>query len=177
MGTRRRAHHRERHNHRTSEPSHRAILRRRPTFQQAGVVRDLARAGPGPYELIPGRYNDAVSLPAVLAKLGSTPDGQAAVSQLVGASNVPVLSTAMQTLNGVLGANALGGGASVDAVQVQGSSAFIVPGSPANPAAPTAVPTGNLAVTGGPTQTLGFLGLFLLAAVVALRWLRRPATR
>jgi hypothetical protein len=49
----------------------------------AQVGTAIKTAGPGPYEMIPGRYPDAVSLPAVLSKLGTTPEGQAAVNNLL----------------------------------------------------------------------------------------------
>ena len=94
-----------------------------------------------------------------------------------GTSADPV-SAAMSSLNAALVPNGLGAlaqGASVDAVQLSSTSDFAVGATPANPAAPTAVPA-KLAATGGPTQALGLLGLLLLATVVALRWLRRPAT-
>ena len=97
---------------------------------------------------------------------------------LGGAGNVPALSTAMATLNGVVptrAAGALTDGATVDVLSVGASSAFVPSGTPANP--PAATPqNGTLAVTGGPTQVLGFIGLLLLATVAGLRWLRRPAT-
>jgi len=94
-----------------------------------------------------------------------------------GSSADPV-SAAMSSLNAALVPNGLGAlaqGATVDAVQLSSTSDFAVGATPANPAAPTAVPA-KLAATGGPTQVLGLLGLLLLAIVVALRWLRRPAT-
>ena len=70
---------------------------------------------------------------------------------------------------------ALTDGATVDVLSVGASSAFVPSGTPANP--PAATPqNGTLAVTGGPTQVLGFIGLLLLATVAGLRWLRRPAT-
>jgi hypothetical protein len=101
------------------------------------------------------------------------------MGQLLGAGNVPPLSDSMATLNQVLqttGAGALAQGASVDVLQVGASSAFIPSGTtPANPSAATPA-NGTLAVTGGPTQVLGFIGLLLLATVAGLRWLRRPAT-
>lgn len=43
----------------------------------------LKKAGHGPYELVPGRYPGAVALPDVLAKLGTSPEGQAAVHHLL----------------------------------------------------------------------------------------------
>jgi len=96
---------------------------------------------------------------------------------LAGAGNVPPLSSAMQTLNSVLGVSALAQGATVDVLSVGASSAFTAaPGStPSNPSAATPA-NGTLAVTGGPTQLLGFIGLLLLATVAGIRWLRRPAT-
>ena len=99
---------------------------------------------------------------------------------LAGAGAPPQLSSAMATLNGLLastGAGALAQGATVDAVSVGSASAFVPASSatPSNPAAATPA-NGTLAVTGGPTQLLGFIGLLLLATVAGLRWLRRPAT-
>ncbi len=44
----------------------------------------IAQSGPGPYEMVPGLYPDAVSLPDFLKKMGATPGGQAAVAQLLG---------------------------------------------------------------------------------------------
>jgi hypothetical protein len=92
----------------------------------------------------------------------------------------PALSSAMATLNGVLattGAGALAQGATVDVLSV-GSASTFTPSSSSTPANPSAVTpqNGTLAVTGGPTQVLGFIGLLLLATVAGLRWLRRPAT-
>lgn len=49
----------------------------------AFVARALKSTGPGPYELAPGRYAGTVSLPQVLAQLGTTPQGQQAVGQLL----------------------------------------------------------------------------------------------
>jgi hypothetical protein len=102
------------------------------------------------------------------------------VGTILGAGNVPALSAAMATLNGALGTgvNSLAQGAAVDVLAVGASSAFAVPATAtptANPAAPTPS-SGTLAVTGGGTQMLGLIGLFLLAAVAGLRWLRRPVT-
>jgi len=98
---------------------------------------------------------------------------------LAGGATPPQLSSAMATLNTLLattGAGALAQGATVDVLQVGAASAFVPGGStPSNPAAATPQ-TGTLAVTGGPTQVLGFVGLLLLATVAGLRWLRRPAT-
>jgi len=97
------------------------------------------------------------------------------MGQILGSSNVPVLSTAMATLNGLIGANALGTGATVDVLQVGAASTFTPAATPTNP--PAATPqSGTLATTGGPTQIIGFVGLLLLATVAGLRWLRRPAT-
>jgi len=77
----------------------------------------------------------------------------------------------------VLGVSALAQGATVDVLSVGASSAFTAaPGStPSNPSAATPA-NGTLAVTGGPTQLLGFIGLLLLATVAGIRWPRRPAT-
>jgi hypothetical protein len=120
---------------------------------------------------------------APLSSLASGATSQAAtdtVGQILGSGNVPALSSAMATLNGVLqtsGAGALADGATVDVAQVGAVSTFSpsTSSTPANPAAATPQ-TGTLATTGGPTQLLGFVGLLLLAAVVGLRWLRRPVT-
>jgi hypothetical protein len=102
------------------------------------------------------------------------------VGGLLGAGNVPVLSQAMATLSGLPGMPAVGAlatGATVDVLSVGAASAFVPASSstPSNPAAATPQ-NGTLAVTGGPTQILGFVGLLLLATVAGLRWLRRPAT-
>ena len=103
------------------------------------------------------------------------------MGQLLGAGNVPALSPAMAAVNSALGGgtpiNALGQGTSVEVLSVSSTSAFAVttPGTSTNPAAPTPS-NGTLAVTGGSTQLLGLVGLFLLAGVVGLRWLRRPAS-
>ncbi|MBV8305734.1 MAG: hypothetical protein JOZ04_16105 [Acidimicrobiia bacterium] len=99
---------------------------------------------------------------------------------LAGAGAPPALSSAMQTLNGVLattGAGALAQGATVDVLQV-GSASTFTPSASATPTNPSAATPQNatLATTGGPTQVLGFVGLLLLATVAGLRWLRRPAT-
>lgn len=45
----------------------------------------LRSAGQGPYELTPGRLPDAVGLPQVLAQLGASPAGQAAVGKILDA--------------------------------------------------------------------------------------------
>jgi hypothetical protein len=61
------------------------------TGQRAGIAGLTAHfgaaelSGPSMIELIPGRYPDAVSLPAFLKGLAGTPEGQAAVTQIVGA--------------------------------------------------------------------------------------------
>jgi hypothetical protein len=99
---------------------------------------------------------------------------------LAGGGTPPALSSAMATLNGVLattGAGALAQGATVDVLSV-GSASTFTPSSSSTPANPSAATpqNGTLAVTGGPTQVLGFIGLLLLATVAGLRWLRRPAT-
>ncbi|MBV8160399.1 MAG: hypothetical protein JO265_05695, partial [Acidimicrobiia bacterium] len=98
---------------------------------------------------------------------------------LAGGGNVPPLSSAMQTLNGVLattGAGALTGGATVDVLQVGAASAFAPAGGSSSTPAAATPQSATLAVTGGPTRTLGLFGLLLLATVAGLRWLRRPAT-
>jgi hypothetical protein len=119
-----------------------------------------------------------------IAPLSSLAGGTAAagatdtMGQLLGSGNVPALSTAMATLNTLLPTSVVGAltqGATVDVLSVGASSAFVPAGTPANPSAPTPQ-NGTLAVTGGPTQVLGFIGLLLLATVAGLRWLRRPAT-
>jgi hypothetical protein len=117
---------------------------------------------------------------APLSSLASARTPQAVtdtVGTILGAGNVPALSAAMTALNGALGGvNSLAQGASVDVLSVGSSSAFAVPASatPVNPAAPTPS-SGTLAVTGGSTQLLGLVGLFMLAGVAGLRRLRRPA--
>ena len=134
-----------------------------------------------------GYVNAVASLTGVhvaIAKLssvvGTAAAGTDTMGSLFGSTPVPALSTAMATLNGAglptTGAGALTDGATVDVLQVGASSAFIPSGTtPANPSAATPA-NGTLAVTGGPTQVLGFIGLLLLATVAGLRWLRRPAT-
>ncbi len=49
----------------------------------AFVAKALKSSAPGPYELVAGRYPDAVGLPQVLEQLGTSPGGQAAVAQLL----------------------------------------------------------------------------------------------
>ena len=120
---------------------------------------------------------------APLSSLAGGATSQAAtdtMSQILGSGNVPALSSAMSTLNGLLqttSTGALADGATVDVLGVGAASEFVPASStaPANPAAPSA-PAGTLATTGGPTQLLGLVGLLLLATVAGLRWLRRPAT-
>ncbi|MBL8956419.1 MAG: hypothetical protein JNK82_36935 [Myxococcaceae bacterium] len=51
----------------------------------AAVGKALKASGKGPYDLVPGRYPGTVSLPDVLGKLGTTPEGQKAVGMLLGA--------------------------------------------------------------------------------------------
>jgi len=72
---------------------HRDEVERRPAASgdarasQRGISAFAAKAikslAPGPYELVPGRSGGVVSLPEVLAKMGSSREGQAAVSQLL----------------------------------------------------------------------------------------------
>ncbi|MBV8981305.1 MAG: hypothetical protein JO086_10430, partial [Acidimicrobiia bacterium] len=105
-------------------------------------------------------------------------DSMSQLFTLANAGNVPALSSAMATLNGLLASTgaALTQGATVDVLQVGAASTFTPSAStPSNPA--TATPqSGTLATTGGPTQLLGIVGLLLLATVAGLRWLRRPVT-
>lgn len=49
----------------------------------AAVANALRTVGPSPYELVPGRYPDAVPLPAVLAAAGQSPQGQAALNKVL----------------------------------------------------------------------------------------------
>jgi hypothetical protein len=100
------------------------------------------------------------------------------MGQLLGAANVPALSGAMASLNSLLPTSVTGAltqGAEVNVLTLGTSSAFVPSSTPVNPAAPTPA-NGTLAVTGGPTQALGLIGLLLLAVVAGLRWLRRPVT-
>lgn len=53
----------------------------RDAFAVAANV--LKQAGPSNYELVPGRYPDAVPLSTVLGALGSSPQGQAALGQVL----------------------------------------------------------------------------------------------
>ncbi|MBS1153671.1 MAG: hypothetical protein H6Q89_5369 [Myxococcaceae bacterium] len=55
------------------------VLTSRVTERLAPLI-----AGKSNFELVPGRYPDAVGLPQVLAALGSSPQGQAAVTALLG---------------------------------------------------------------------------------------------
>ncbi|MEW5738416.1 MAG: hypothetical protein AB1938_05790 [Myxococcota bacterium] len=49
----------------------------------ATVSNALQHAGPSSVELVPGRYPDAVSFPTVLKAIGSSPQGQAALNQVL----------------------------------------------------------------------------------------------
>ena len=118
------------------------------------------------------------SLTGGAATANSATDSMSQLFTLANAGNVPALSSAMATLNGLLASTgaALTQGATVDVLQVGASSTFTPSAStPANPAAATPQ-SGTLATTGGPTQLLGIIGLLLLATVAGLRWLRRPVT-
>lgn len=53
----------------------------RDAFNVAGQA--LRNAGPSDFELVAGRYPDAVPLPTVLAAVGSSPQGQAALNKLL----------------------------------------------------------------------------------------------
>jgi hypothetical protein len=50
----------------------------------ARFAANTATLPPQPFDLVPGRVPDAVGLPMLLDKLGSSPQGQAAVKQLLG---------------------------------------------------------------------------------------------
>lgn len=56
------------------------------TGRAAGAIdrAGVAAAGKGDFELVPGRYPDAVGLPQILAAIGSSPQGQATVKALLG---------------------------------------------------------------------------------------------
>ena len=49
----------------------------------AVVAGALGKAGPSDFELVPGRYPDAVPLTVVLAALGKSPQGQAALGKVL----------------------------------------------------------------------------------------------
>ena len=118
------------------------------------------------------------SLTGGASTAAASTDSMSQLFTLANAGNVPALSSAMATLNGLLASTgaALTQGATVDVLQVGASSTFTPSATtPANPAAATPQ-SGTLATTGGPTQILGFVGLLLLAIVAGLRWLRRPVT-
>ncbi|MBV9412082.1 MAG: hypothetical protein JO148_10840 [Acidimicrobiia bacterium] len=139
---------------------------------QNGYVNSLAN--------LTGIHVAIAPLSSLAGGAATAQDANSTIGQILGSGNVPALSSAMATLNGLLqttGAGALTDGATVDVAQVGAVSTFTPSssGTPTNPSAPTPQ-TGTLATTGGPTQLLGFVGLLLLAAVVGLRWLRRPVT-
>ncbi len=53
----------------------------RDAFNVVGSA--LKHAGPSDFELVPGRYPDAVSLPTVLSAVGQSPQGQAALGKVL----------------------------------------------------------------------------------------------
>ncbi len=53
----------------------------RDAFNAVGNA--LRQQGPSDFELVPGRYPDAVPLPAVLAAVGQSPQGQAALNKVL----------------------------------------------------------------------------------------------
>ncbi|MEW6432766.1 MAG: hypothetical protein AB1730_14775 [Myxococcota bacterium] len=68
-----------------AEPASRGWTPRAATNARvaATVSNALKSAGPSNMELIPGRYPDAVSLPAVLKAMGASPQGQAALGKVL----------------------------------------------------------------------------------------------
>lgn len=146
-----------------------ALDQSRSVGTQSGYVQALANLTGVHVAIAP------LSSLAGAATAQASTDNMGQLFTLAGGGAPPALSSAMATLSGVLGTNALGTGATVDVLQVGAASTFAPAGStPSNP--PAATPqTGTLATTGGPTQILGLVGLLLLATVAGLRWLRRPA--
>jgi hypothetical protein len=112
--------------------------------------------------------------PANLAAVISTVSGLAnSVGDILGqlGGSLPVVSTAMQALEGVLGnVQALAGGATIKVAELAAAADY----SPQ--AVPVTSPTGDLPRTGGPAFPIAFLGMLLIAGAIALdRWFRRNA--
>lgn len=67
-----------------AEPAPRGWVARGASNRVAATVSNaLSSAGPSNYELIPGRYPDAVPLPTVLKAVGASPQGQAAMGKVL----------------------------------------------------------------------------------------------
>jgi len=95
-------------------------------------------------------------------------------------SALPVLDGAMGGLGGVLGVvDALTGGLTVTVGQLLGTSEFTataVPGTPNNPAAPVASPTGDLPRTGQNGLQLAAIGALFVALGLGFRyWMSMPS--
>jgi hypothetical protein len=113
----------------------------------------------------------SITPPANLGAIVGTVTSLAGVGDLLGTlgGSLPVVSTAMQALEGVLGSvQALAGGATIKVAELSAAADY----SPQ--AVPVTSPTGELPRTGGPGFPLAILGvLFVVAAVALDRWFRR----
>lgn len=67
-----------------AEPANRGWTPRAATPRVASALSNaLQHTGPSSVELVPGRYPDAVSLPTLLKGIGASPQGQAALGQVL----------------------------------------------------------------------------------------------
>jgi hypothetical protein len=55
----------------------------RPRPMAAAMANAIRNAGPSSFEMVPGRYRDAVPLPTVLQGIAGSPQGQAALNQVL----------------------------------------------------------------------------------------------
>jgi hypothetical protein len=129
-------------------------------------------------------YNHATaSLTALTASIVPPANLAAIVSTVAGLTNsvgdilgqlggtLPVVSTAMSTLEGALGSvQALAGGATIKVAELTAAADY----SPQ--AVPVTAPGGDLPRTGGPAFPIALLGVLFIAAAVAIdRWFRSNA--
>ena len=115
----------------------------------------------------------SITPPANLTAIVQQVSSLAGVGDLLGTlgGSLPVVSTAMQALEGVLGnVQALAGGATIKVAELSAAADY----SPQ--AVPVTTPSGDLPRTGGPAFPFAVLGVLFLAGAFALdRWFRRNA--
>lgn len=124
----------------------------------------------------------AVTPPADLAAIVTKVQNLVGIGDVLGSLGVslqalPVLDTAMPTLEGALGnVQALSQGATIRVADLSSAAEFTpAPAAVATPAPNTS--SGELARTGRDNAAAAVLGVFMLALAVGLvRWLRRPVT-